>query len=58
MAKSEIIQSSSFASLINSESDIFGAAASSLCLIHCLLTPVIFVVQASAFSCSEASPIW
>jgi len=44
-------------SILNS--DYVGAAASSLCILHCLLTPVLFVVQAtSTLSCSEISPGW
>ena len=40
-------------------SDYLGAAASGLCIIHCLLTPVLFVVQASSsLTCSEISPGW
>lgn len=40
-------------------SDILGAAASFLCIIHCLLTPFIFVAQASvSHVCSEISPFW
>lgn len=36
--------------------DIFGAIASTLCVIHCLATPIIFL----AHSCSTANstPIW
>lgn len=39
-------------------SDIVGAAASSLCLIHCLLTPFLFVAQAGISTHHEASPQW
>ncbi|MEM1120619.1 MAG: MerC domain-containing protein [Bacteroidota bacterium] len=38
-------------------SDLFGMLASSLCMIHCLATPLIFVVQASA-TCSDVGPVW
>lgn len=39
-------------------SDFFGAAASGLCLIHCLATPFLFIAQACTNSCCEASPTW
>ncbi|MFK7934800.1 MAG: MerC domain-containing protein [Saprospiraceae bacterium] len=42
----------------NNPSDLFGALASSLCVIHCVATPLIFVVQASAIRCSEIGPWW
>ncbi len=40
--------------------DIFGMLVSILCLIHCLITPLIFVVQActSTSSCCDDTPIW
>ncbi|MEM6317454.1 MAG: MerC domain-containing protein [Bacteroidota bacterium] len=31
--------------------------ASSLCMVHCLATPLLFVVQASA-TCSDIGPLW
>jgi len=41
------------------ESDLFGVFASSLCMVHCLVTPLIFVVQASTtVRCSEIGPFW
>ena len=43
---------------INNKSDFFGVIASSLCLIHCLATPLIFVVQACTKSCCAAGPWW
>ncbi len=42
----------------NSKSDVFGVFASSLCMVHCLATPLIFVVQASTIRCSEVGPLW
>ena len=43
-------------------SDILGAIASSLCLIHCLATPFIFIAQAGAVGHhhhhGEAAPLW
>ncbi len=44
--------------LILEKSDIFGALASTLCIIHCLATPFIFIVHTSAVTGSEASPVW
>lgn len=43
---------------INRKSDFFGVMASGLCMIHCLATPFIFVVQACTASCCEAAPWW
>lgn len=39
-------------------SDIYGAWASSLCLVHCLATPLIFVLQASTANACASSPWW
>lgn len=39
-------------------SDGIGALASTLCLIHCLITPFIFVVQSCATSCCASAPAW
>lgn len=39
-------------------SDILGAFASVLCLIHCIATPFIFIAQASTVSCCNAVPAW
>lgn len=40
--------------------DSFGAFASSLCLVHCVATPFIFVAQTCSATCctSEAVPTW
>ncbi len=38
--------------------DLFGAAASFLCLIHCLATPFIFIAQCCASGGCASSPIW
>ena len=42
----------------NNKSDLFGILASSLCMVHCLVTPLIFVLQASTVNCSELGPMW
>ncbi len=39
--------------------DNIGMASSTLCLIHCLMTPFIFVAQACCtLNCCAASPMW
>ena len=45
-------------SLLKKKSDLFGAIASGLCLIHCLATPFLFFAAACADSCCAASPAW
>lgn len=41
------------------KSDIIGAAASGLCIIHCLATPFIFAVQSYTINqCHDAGPAW
>ncbi|MEO0875926.1 MAG: MerC domain-containing protein, partial [Bacteroidota bacterium] len=41
------------------ESDIVGAAASTLCVIHCMATPLLFVVQSSTVTdCASIGPGW
>jgi len=39
-------------------SDLLGALVGSLCLIHCLATPLLFVAKACSTSCCSDSPIW
>ena len=39
-------------------SDSIGALASTLCLIHCLATPFIFVVQSCTAACCANAPGW
>lgn len=40
--------------------DTFGAFASSLCLVHCIATPFIFIAQTCSASCCSADtiPVW
>ena len=38
--------------------DTFGAIASTLCLIHCLLTPLLFLSHASMVDDHHAAPVW
>lgn len=42
----------------NFNSDFIGAFASGFCLLHCMMTPFLFAVQATSLSCSEISPWW
>jgi hypothetical protein len=45
---------------LSKKSDTLGATASTLCLIHCLVTPVLFIVQTCTATCcnSSAVPDW
>lgn len=47
-------------SLLHTSSDGFGAIASAVCLVHCMLTPFLFVAQANTQVLCEhgASPFW
>ena len=38
--------------------DSIGILASSLCMIHCLGTPFLFVAKACAATCCSEAPIW
>lgn len=38
--------------------DNIGMASSTLCLIHCLATPFIFIVQTCTTSCCASTPLW
>lgn len=38
--------------------DTIGSLASTLCLVHCLATPFIFITQACTMSCCADTPIW
>ena len=42
----------------NFSADNIGMASSSLCLIHCIITPFVFIVQACTKSCCADSPLW
>lgn len=43
---------------LKQNADTFGAFASTLCLIHCIATPFIFIVHACSLTCCETSPLW
>ncbi len=42
------------------KSDVLGAIASGLCVIHCIATPFLFVVQSCSVSksCCDSGPTW
>jgi len=40
------------------KSDELGAMASALCLIHCVATPFLFVVQSCSMASCNETPIW
>ena len=40
------------------KSDRIGALASSLCMVHCIVTPLLFVAQSSSMSVCAQSPVW
>ena len=43
---------------ISLKPDIFGAIASSLCMVHCLATPLLFITHVYGSSGSETVPFW
>lgn len=45
-------------STIKQKSDIVGALASTLCMIHCVATPFIFIASACSKSCCSSAPTW
>jgi len=44
--------------LIKQKSDLLGTVASSLCLVHCIATPFLFLAQAGSAACCESPPTW
>ena len=43
------------------KSDVVGALASGLCMIHCIATPFLFIAQScsvTTIACCESSPFW
>ena len=44
--------------LIKFKPDAIGSIASTLCIIHCLATPFIFITQACTMSCCADAPLW
>ena len=44
--------------LIKQKPDNIGAIASTLCLIHCIATPFIFIAQSCSMVCCDKAPVW
>lgn len=44
--------------LLKQKSDNVGAIASTLCLVHCVATPFIFIAQTSSLTCCSVTPAW
>lgn len=40
------------------KSDTFGAVAGTLCMVHCIATPFLFIAQTCTVSSIEAIPVW
>jgi hypothetical protein len=38
--------------------DTIGALASTLCVVHCVATPFLFIVQTCTATCCDAAPAW
>ena len=43
---------------LSSRSDLIGTAASTLCLIHCLATPFLFILPTAFAGHGEGFPLW
>ena len=44
--------------LLKQKPDLLGTFASSLCLVHCLATPFVFIAQTCTASCCSGAPTW
>lgn len=44
--------------ILSQRSDTLGSIASFLCLIHCLISPLLFAAQACSISCCAVAPMW
>ena len=44
--------------VLKQKSDILGTLSSSLCLLHCIATPFIFIAQTSTSTLREATPLY
>jgi len=44
--------------LLKQKPDSIGAIASTLCLIHCLATPFVFIAQSCTLTCCNGVPMW
>jgi len=47
-----------FSSYPKINSDIIGAFASALCMLHCLATPIFFIASVCSSSCCSNTPTW
>ena len=43
---------------IQQKSDLIGATASALCMVHCVVTPFLFIASACSKSCCSSAPTW
>lgn len=43
---------------IKQRTDTLGAIASTLCLVHCIAAPFVFIVQTCSVACCKATPSW
>jgi len=43
---------------LKTKSDTLGAISSTLCLLHCIATPFIFIVQSCSVTCCNDTPTW
>ena len=44
--------------VLKQKSDLLGTFVSSLCLVHCVATPFIFVAQTGIAACCKVTPTW
>lgn len=44
--------------IITNKADYLGMLASSLCLLHCLATPFLFIAKTCSTTCCEETPVW
>ena len=40
------------------KSDIIGASSSGFCIIHCAVTPILFLANLSTATCCNSIPVW
>ncbi|CAL2101253.1 Membrane protein [Tenacibaculum sp. 190130A14a] len=38
--------------------DVFGAFASTLCMLHCIATPILFIVHSCSLGGCKSTPLW
>ncbi len=44
--------------MINLKSDVIGIAASALCMVHCIVTPFVFIAKTCSDVCCASAPTW